>query len=440
MTDSVVYALTVNGNHLFAGTEGGVYRSTDNGSNWTQAGLTQNHINALTVIGDQVFAGTGSGVFLTTNNGADWNAVNNGLTNSTVLSFARSDSGLFAGTWGGVFFLRNKSDIWTAVNTGLQFLGVPSLVLSGSDLFAGTGAGGVWRRPLSELNISVTVMSPNGGENWKTGSIDTIKWISSNIQNINIEYSANGGGDWSPVVNTIAASPSAYPWTIPDTTSTNCLVRISDVLDANINDVSNDLFTIYRPSLLLTSPNGGESCKIGSIDTIKWTSSNIQNIKIEYSANGGKNWSPVVNTIAASPSAYLWTIPDTTSTNCLVRISDVLDANINDVSDSYFSIESFPDGLIFTEIGLPKKHRLLQNYPNPFNPSTQIKFALPKPENVKIEIYNTIGQRLETLINQHMPAGYHEIEFNAQNLSSGVYLYRIEAGQFLDVKKMILLR
>jgi hypothetical protein len=88
----------------------------------------------------------------------------------------------------------------------------------------------------------------------------------------------------------------------------------------------------------------------------------------------------------------------------------------------------------------PTKYRLGQNFPNPFNPSTKIKFELPKPETVKIEIYNIIGQKIETLLNQPMPEGYHEVTFNAQNLSSGIYLYRVEAGALQDVKKMILLR
>ncbi len=88
----------------------------------------------------------------------------------------------------------------------------------------------------------------------------------------------------------------------------------------------------------------------------------------------------------------------------------------------------------------PDNFELMPNYPNPFNPSTMIKYSLPKPENVKIEVYNTLGQGVETLLNQHMKAGYHEVEFSAADLSSGIYYYRIEAGEFQDVKKMILLR
>jgi hypothetical protein len=83
---------------------------------------------------------------------------------------------------------------------------------------------------------------------------------------------------------------------------------------------------------------------------------------------------------------------------------------------------------------------LANNYPNPFNPSTKIKFTLPKAEKVKIAVYNTIGQKIETLLNQSMKAGFYEVEFNAVYLSSGVYFYRIEAGEFQYVKKMVLIK
>jgi hypothetical protein len=89
---------------------------------------------------------------------------------------------------------------------------------------------------------------------------------------------------------------------------------------------------------------------------------------------------------------------------------------------------------------IPKKIIIHQNYPNPFNPSTSIEFSLPKPENVNIEVYNTLGQIVETLLNQHMKAGNHEVEFNAQNLSSGIYYYRFKAGEFQDVKKMVVIK
>ena len=83
---------------------------------------------------------------------------------------------------------------------------------------------------------------------------------------------------------------------------------------------------------------------------------------------------------------------------------------------------------------------LSHNYPNPFNPSTIIEFDLPIAANVRIDVYNTTGQNIQTLLNEKMQAGHREVEFYAQNLSSGIYFYRLEAGDFQDVKKMILIK
>ena len=82
----------------------------------------------------------------------------------------------------------------------------------------------------------------------------------------------------------------------------------------------------------------------------------------------------------------------------------------------------------------------IENYPNPFNPKTQIRFSLPEAVHVKIQVYNSIGQLVKTLVNTNMEAGNHEIEFNAKGMASGVYMYRFEAGEFRDVKKMLLIK
>ena len=83
---------------------------------------------------------------------------------------------------------------------------------------------------------------------------------------------------------------------------------------------------------------------------------------------------------------------------------------------------------------------LSQNYPNPFNPTTTIIYTILEKEKVKIEVLNLFGQKIETLINNQISAGSHEIEFNAIDLPSGIYLYRIEVGGYQEVKKMILLK
>jgi hypothetical protein len=88
----------------------------------------------------------------------------------------------------------------------------------------------------------------------------------------------------------------------------------------------------------------------------------------------------------------------------------------------------------------PREYVLYQNYPNPFNPSTKIKFALPKNSQVNLTIYNSIGEVISVLLSEEIEEGYHEIIFNAFNFGSGTYFYRLQANEFVDVKKMILLK
>lgn len=89
---------------------------------------------------------------------------------------------------------------------------------------------------------------------------------------------------------------------------------------------------------------------------------------------------------------------------------------------------------------IPKQFQLNQNYPNPFNPNTIISYSLPEKSNVKIKVFDTLGREVVSLVNEEKPAGVHQVEFKGSNLASGVYLYRIEAGNYNETKKMILLK
>lgn len=92
------------------------------------------------------------------------------------------------------------------------------------------------------------------------------------------------------------------------------------------------------------------------------------------------------------------------------------------------------------EVGLPDKFSLSQNYPNPFNPSTTINYDLPKASVVKLTVFDILGRKVATLANERKEAGYHQVVFNAQALASGVYLYRLEAGNNIFVKKLTLIK
>jgi hypothetical protein len=88
----------------------------------------------------------------------------------------------------------------------------------------------------------------------------------------------------------------------------------------------------------------------------------------------------------------------------------------------------------------PVEYFLNQNYPNPFNPSTEISFSLAKSSFVIMEIYNSLGQKVAALLNKNIDPGRHKVKFNASNLSSGIYYYKIQAGEFQSVKKMLLIQ
>ena len=88
----------------------------------------------------------------------------------------------------------------------------------------------------------------------------------------------------------------------------------------------------------------------------------------------------------------------------------------------------------------PKEFLLQQNYPNPFNPSTSIQYEINSMQFVTIKVYDLLGREVVTLVNEEKPTGKYEVNFNASNLTSGVYFYRIQAGDFVETKKMIYLK
>ncbi len=137
------------------------------------------------------------------------------------------------------------------------------------------------------------------------------------------------------------------------------------------------------------------------------------------------------------PQNYTWTDVNPAAGTWYYRLKQVdLDGSV------YYTegiIPSGPTGV--KEKSLPTEFGLNQNYPNPFNPTTNIEYALPRESNVKIEVYNLIGQRMATLLDAVRPAGVHSLKFDAKGFSSGLYFYRMTAdGNVNLMKKMVLMR
>ncbi len=96
--------------------------------------------------------------------------------------------------------------------------------------------------------------------------------------------------------------------------------------------------------------------------------------------------------------------------------------------------------VVSVDLGSVTKFALKQNYPNPFNPTTEISFDIPKESNVRLSVYNSLGQKVADLVNEKLSAGTHRVKFDGSKLASGIYFYKMESGGFTDIKKMILMK
>jgi len=200
------------------------------------------------------------------------------------------------------------------------------------------------------LHSTLEIISPNGAENWERSTAHDITWTSSGSPgaNVKLEYSTNGGSNWTEIIASTLEDGS-HAWTVPDDPSANCLVRITSTTYSFITDTSDASFTILHSALEITSPNGGESWEQAAAHNVTWTSSGSPgaNVKLEYSTNGGSSWTDI---IASTPEdgTHSWTLPDDPSTNCLVRITSTTYSFITDTSDAAFTIVGSAQKLAFT--------------------------------------------------------------------------------------------
>jgi uncharacterized protein (TIGR02145 family) len=184
--------------------------------------------------------------------------------------------------------------------------------------------------------------TPNGGENWQIGTVQNITWTSSYIANAKLDFTTNNGTSWTAIIASVPASTGLYNWAIPYSPSTQCRVRISDVSDSTTKSISSNIFTIFGPTLTITSPKGGEDWRAGATDTIKWTSSLVTNAMIELTTNNGTTWTIINASAPASTGLYIWKVPSSTSVNCRVRLTDIALPIVNSTSANVFTISNPP--------------------------------------------------------------------------------------------------
>ena len=188
---------------------------------------------------------------------------------------------------------------------------------------------------------AIILTSPHGGETFTVGSSHSITWSTVNMTgDVKIEYSTDNGSTWAEI---IAAAPNtgSYAWTVPDTASSQCLVKISKADSGSPSDISDDTFSIITgstTSITVVYPNGGETLVVGLSYPITWTfTGTIENVKIEYTRDNGSSWTEI---IAAAPNtgSYTWTIPNIAGSQCKIKISAADSGAPSDRSDGPFFI------------------------------------------------------------------------------------------------------
>ncbi len=396
LTDKLVLTFAMMGTNIFAGTEEGIFLSTNDGTSWTPInnGIPNFHwVTSLAVDGTKLFAGTDDeGVYLSTNNGTTWSPANNGLINTWVTSLAVSGTDLFAGTqgglWGtnggGVYCSTDHGANWFEVNNGLTDTSISALAVMGTNLFAGTNTAGVF-------------LSTNNGTSWSSVNNDIphnwgIEAFAVNDSNLYVSseaygifVSTNNGIVWSAI-------DSGYNYS-----------------NSIATDGSN-LFIGGSSGVFLSTKSGKDwnQLNVGLSDTL-------------------------VSTLAVS-SAYLFA----GNTAQVVPVSfrgQLLVPGIwrYPLSQVGMKVENNLDHI-------PFKFTLNQNYPNPFNPSTTISFSLESKSFLTLKIFDIVGREVATLVNEELPAGTYSRQWSAANMSSGVYFCRLQSRSFSETKKLILLR
>jgi Secretion system C-terminal sorting domain len=382
MCNATASALAANGNYVFAGTMSGpsgcgVYLSTNNGTSWTQTSLNGGYVSALAVNGNNVFAGI-------------WAEISLGVYKST-----------------------NNGTSWTYA--GLMSQGIWSLAVNGDTVFAGTGSYGVY---LSTNNgISWTQTSLNGGD------------VSALAINGNNVFAGTYSGLYLSTNN-------GTSWTYAGLSQTIRSLAI------NGNNIFAGTQNWSNPNGVYLSTNNGTS----------WTQTSLNNQIVWSLAINGNN-------VFAGTYQYGVYVSTNNGTSWIQRNEGLagyaLHINAFCILNNY--IFAGTDSSVYRRplselVGIqpisnevPQSFSLSQNYPNPFNPSTIIKFDLPSVGNghdrfIKLKIYDILGKEVATLVNESLKPGSYEIKFDASGYSSGIYFYKLSAADFIETKKMMLIK
>ncbi|RIK75880.1 hypothetical protein DCC62_12435 [candidate division KSB1 bacterium] len=503
-TNAYVTSLAINSSgYLFAGTRNdGVFISTDDAEQWTQTALAKTWVHSLAINSNGIiFAGTeNGGVFRSTDNGDNWTQKNEGLTANSVHSLAvNSDGYIFAGTWGSSVFRSVKTTIVPAPTTPTLALPPDGTVNQPTRLIltwnASIDAEKYHLQVSADPAFSTTVVDDSTitAISRQTGPLlhDTTYYWRVKAKNI------GGTSAWSSVwsFKTAIAPPPAptlalplngsgnHPTTLalswnPSTGATTYRLQVStsstfntatlddSTIATNSRQIGSLAYnTTYYWRVMAKNIGGTSAWSSGWSFKTAIESPSVPVLALPVDGSGNQpttltlNWNPSTGATTyrlqvSTSSTFTSTFHTDDSTNVstsrelgslAINTTYYWRVNAKNVggTSAWSSVWSFRTG--GTAVSEPRKatpteFSLNQNYPNPFNPSTTILYALPKTAFVRLTVINPLGNEVETLVSTAQVAGEYEIHWNPKNLASGVYLYRIQAGEFVETRKMVLMR
>jgi hypothetical protein len=198
--------------------------------------------------------------------------------------------------------------------------------------------------------------------------------------------------------------------------------------------------TVFHVSL--TYPMGGEVLTAGSVIQIEWIeiqTHNMTNWDVFYSTDGGTVFRAIKYDLPDGTNSYQWIVPDIATTQAQIRVIQDNDQLDYTATSPNFTIRSVSTD-IETADELPTAPKLFANFPNPFSSETEIRFAVPSAGHVQIEVFDAMGRRIALLVDRRVPAGFHEVEWNAETIPSGMYFSILRADDRISISKMVVIR
>ena len=229
---------------------------------------------------------------------------------------------------------------------------------------------------------------------------------------------------WTPSFDQGRTSPYGFVFKVTDPFGASAFSTVS-VTVVNVNRPP--VFT-HVPDYIVFPLNGT------TVDSFQYIAVDPDGDQVSYSMLSGPAGSNV-----NSNGLFTWKPTEDQDGQIYTITVQATDGQLSTTTSQFIGASSTITGVAETN-NIPTEYNLFQNYPNPFNPTTSIQFSIPKESFVKLSVYNVIGQEVRVLVNKNMSAGNYKINFNASELNSGVYLYRIETADYTSVRKMVLVK